>query len=208
VYVMFEGNDVQDTDREYQALGHFQLTGERPCKEDGAQNSFVKAVANLLESRIKAPKPQSYQNAWFKAGGREIPVTVSTELPVDPKSMTAAQVNAVKAGITALAAEAKARHYSVSLVYVPFNNRVYHGLLRFDDKLPAEVRNWQPHDLAGWVAQLCQEQNISFYNALPPLREAAEQGRYVHNRILDCHLNAEGARLLGGVIATALTSTP
>ncbi len=204
VYVMFEGNDVQDTTREHQALEQYQRTGERPYKEAGVETSFVKAVAARFQCFGKAPRPQSYQNAWFKSGNAEIPVTVSTELPVDPRAMTPAQAAAMKAGITALAAEARALHLEVSLVYVPFNNRVYHDLLRFDDKLPAEVRQWRPDGLPAWVADLCREQGIVFHNALPPLRAAAEKGRYVHNRIFDCHLNAEGAAILGDVITDAL----
>ena len=208
VFVMFEGNDVQDTTREYEALEHFRRTGEREYKETGPQTSFLKAAANLVRNRAGRPRPQSYQNAWFLAGGRELPVTMSNELPVDPAAMTATQTAAMKAGIRTLAAEAHARHLEVALVYVPFNNRVYHGMLRFDAKLPAEVRDWRPHGLPSWVAGLCKEQNIAFYDALPPLRAAAEQGRYVHNQILDCHVNAEGARIIGEVIATALQPAP
>lgn len=208
VYVMFEGNDVQDTTGEYEALQRFERTGQRAYKAIGPQTSFVKAVADLVHSRAKPAQPQSFQNAWFQAGGQELPVTISNELPVDPQAMTTTQIAAVKAGITALAAEARALHLDVSLVYVPFNNRVYHGMLRFDNKLSEEIRNWKPNDLAGWVAGLCKQQDIAFYDALPPLRAAAEQGRYVHNRILDCHLNAEGARILGEVIAQALNKAP
>lgn len=204
VYVMFEGNDVQDTTAEYEALERFQQTGERECKEVGPQHSFVRAVIDLARNRAKTPQPQSYQNAWFVAGGKELPITISNELPVDPLTMTPNQILAVKAGIARMAEEARALHLEASLVYVPLNNRVYHGMLRFDDKLDAEIRNWRPHDLPGWVEGLCREQGIAFHNALPPLRAAAERGQYVHNRILDCHVNAEGARIIGEVIAAAL----
>ena len=208
VYVMFEGNDVQDTTREDEDLVQFHLTGQRPCKDVGAETSFVRAAAGLIRSQLKTPLAQSYQNAWFKSGDQEVPVTISHELPVDPQVMTGMQATAMKDGILSLAKEARNLHLTAALVYVPLNNRVYHGLLRFDDKLPAEVRHWHPHDLPVWVAALCREQNIEFYDALPPLRAAAESGRYVHNRILDCHVNAEGARLIGEVIATALKHAP
>ncbi|MDB6075943.1 MAG: hypothetical protein JWO89_3583 [Verrucomicrobiaceae bacterium] len=208
VYVMFEGNDVQDTTGEYEALQRFELTGERAYKDLGPQTSFVKAVADIIHSQAKPTRPQSFQNAWFKAGDQELPVTVSNELPVNPQDMTTEQVAAMKAGITAMAAEARALHLEASLVYVPFNNRVYHGMLRFDNKLPQDVRDWQPHGLAGWIADLCKQENIAFLDAYPPLRAAAEQGHYVHNRILDCHVNAEGARIIGKVIASALKKQP
>ncbi len=208
VYVMFEGNDVQDTTGEYEALQLFERTGERKYKDIGPQTSFVKAVADLIHSKAKPVRPQSFQNAWFQAGGPELPITISNELPVDPEAMTAVQIAAVKAGISAMAAEARALHLDVSLVYVPLNNRVYHGMLRFDSKLPQEVRDWQPHGLAAWIAGLCKQENIAFLDAYPPLRAAAEQGHYVHNRILDCHVNAEGARIIGDVIASALKRAP
>jgi len=208
VYVMFEGNDVQDTTLEDEALDQFHLTGQRPCRDVGAETSFVRAAAGLIRSQLRRPRPQSYQNAWFQNGDQEIPVTISHELPVDPQAMTGMQAAAMKDGIRALAEEARNLHLTAALVYVPVNNRVYHGLLRFDDKLPGEVRDWRPHDLPAWVAALCREQNIEFYDSLPPLRAAAEKGRYVHNHILDCHVNAEGARLIGEVIATALKPVP
>jgi hypothetical protein len=45
---------------------------------------------------------------------------------------------------------------------------------------------------------------MEFVDTTPALREAATKGHYVHNQILDCHVNAEGSRIIGEVIATAL----
>ena len=206
VFVMFEGNDVQDTTAEHEALDRFNRTGERDCKEIAPQYSFVHAVTDLVRNRANMPKPQRFQNAWFLGGGKELPVTVSIELPVNPQSMTPSQILGTKEGIKALGTAARAMNLRASLVYVPVNNRVYHGLLRFADSLPQEIREWKPHDLPEWVAENCKEQGISFHSALPPLRAKAEQGHFLHNRILDCHVNAEGAHILGQVIADALKS--
>jgi hypothetical protein len=114
---------------------------------------------------------------------------------------------ALRTGLSECASHAKALNMRASLVYVPVNNRVYHGMLRFADSLPDELRQWQPNDLPKLVADLCAQHGIAFADATPMMRAAAEQGRYIHNRILDCHVNAEGARILGEVIANVIGST-
>ncbi|MBL9143016.1 MAG: hypothetical protein JNM99_04970 [Verrucomicrobiaceae bacterium] len=207
VFVMFEGNDIQDTELEHAALTRFQLYAERDYRELGAQTSFIKAMATVVKDARNKPKPQSYQNAWFRAKDELLPITISTELPINPKTMTGPQLMALKAGISACAHRAKEMNLRASLVYVPVNNRVYHGMLRFADSLPSEVREWTPHDLPRLVSELCAADGIAFADATPTLRAAAEQGRYVHNRILDCHVNAEGAKHIGEVIADVLSST-
>lgn len=207
VFVMFEGNDVQDTEAEHAALTRYQLFGEREYRTLSAQTSFVKAVTSAIRDSRNQPKPQSFQNAWFRSGNELLPISISVELPVDPKQMTGPQLMALKDGIRACSAQAQALGLRAGLVYVPVNNRVYHGMLRFGDQLPDEVRNWQPHDLPRFVAELCAQSGMAFADATPPMRAAAEQGHYVHNRILDCHVNAEGAAIIGGVIADMLSST-
>ncbi|MGC3944861.1 MAG: hypothetical protein QM762_10150 [Chryseolinea sp.] len=207
VFVMFEGNDIQDTTAEYEALQRFQLSGEREYRQLGPQTSFAKSLIKVVRDARNKPRAQSYQNAWFTAARPELPVTISVELPIGPKEMTGTQLIALKAGVAACAKEAKALGLAATLVYVPVNNRVYNGLLRFGDSLPAEVPVWQPHDLPRLVAELCAERGMAFVDTTPALRAAAEKGRYVHNRILDCHVNTEGAKLIGDVIGDALGST-
>lgn len=205
VFVMFEGNDVQDTTAEWRALQDFQQTGDRGYRST-VETSFVKAVASAVSSARNRPQPRSFQNAWFASRGHELPVTISTELPVDLKHADLEQLAALKAGITACAAEAKALGLQPLLAYVPVNNRVYDGLLRFGSDLPHEVQAWKPHDLPAQVAALCHQQGMLLVDTTPALRKRAEEGIYVHNRILDCHVNAEGARIIGQVIADVLKS--
>ena len=207
VFVVFEGNDIQDTTREYEALQRYRLTGERDYRELGAQTSFAKSLVKVVKDARNQHQPQSYQNAWFTGAKPELPVTISVELPINPKTMTGLQLTALKAGITACAEEAKALGLIATVVFIPVNNRVYHGLLRFGDALAPEIPAWQPHDLPRLVAGLCAEKGMAFVDASPTLRAAAEKGHYVHNRILDCHVNAEGSRLIGDVIADVLGST-
>ena len=207
VFVMFEGNDIQDTTAEYEALQRYKLTGERDYRELGPQTSFAKSLVKVVKDARNQRQPQSYQNAWFTAATPELPVTISVELPVNPQTMTGIQLTALKAGIAACATEAKALGVDATLVYIPVNNRVYHGLLRFGGSLPPEVPVWQPHDLPRLVAEICDDNNLAFVDTTPVLRMAAEKGRYIHNQILDCHVNAEGARLIGEVIADVLGAT-
>ena len=203
VFVMFEGNDVQDTTAEWRALREFQQTGVRGYRST-VETSFVKAVAGAVSAARNRPQPRSFQNAWFASRGHELPITISTELPVDLKHAEPDHITALKAGIAACAAEAKALGLQPLLAYVPVNNRVYDGLLRFGPDLPHEVQAWKPHDLPTQVATLCHEQGMLFVDTTPALRKRAEEGIYVHNQILDCHVNAEGARLIGKVIAEVL----
>lgn len=207
VFVMFEGNDVQDTEAEHQALLNYQLQGERDFRVLGAQNSFIKAMAAAVKDARHQLSPQSYQNAWFLTRHEPLPITISTELPIAPNAMTGTQLMALKTGIAECARQAREFNLQATLVYVPVNNRVYHGMIRFSDRLPAEVRDWKPNDLPTLVSELCAANGIAFADTTPALRTAAEQGHYVHNKILDCHVNAEGSRIIGEVIANVLTAT-
>lgn len=207
VFVMFEGNDIQDTTAEYEALQRYKLTGERDYRELGPQTSFAKSLIKVVKDARNQRHPQSFQNAWFTGASQEVPITISVELPIDPKAMSGVQLIALKTGIAACADEARSQGLAATLVYVPVNNRVYHGLLRFRESLPSEVPVWQPHDLPRMVAELCAERGMAFVDSTPALRAAAEKGRYVHNRILDCHVNAEGSAIIGEVIADALGAT-
>jgi hypothetical protein len=203
VFVMFEGNDVQDTTVEWRALQAFQKNGQRDYRTT-VETSFVKAVSGAISAARNQPQPRSFQNAWFRSRGHEIPITISTELPIDPKHAEKDQLEALRAGIAACATEAKALGLQPLLAYVPVNNRVYDGMLRFGPELPHEVQAWRTNHLPEHVAALCHEEGLLFVDTTPALRARAEEGIYVHNRILDCHVNAEGARIVGQVIAAVL----
>jgi hypothetical protein len=205
VFVMFEGNDVQDTTKEFEALERFKNAGHRDFKSTGPQTSFAAALTTTVRGYKNRPRPHSYQNAWFKRPQAEpLPVTISHELPINPLTATPLQINAVRAGLRAMADQAKRLHLRAVLAYVPVNNRVYHGMLDFNDTLPDEVLHWQPNALPEFIQQACREDGMEFVDTTPALREAATKGHYVHNQILDCHVNAEGSRIIGEVIATAL----
>jgi hypothetical protein len=207
VLVFFEGNDVQDTYGEYDALELYKATGVRPRRVVLPEHSFVNASLEMLRGVLNKPQPQSFQNAWFKYGESELPVTLSAQLPLDPLTMTAREHGALMAGVQAFADEAKALGLEPLLVYVPLNNRVYHGLVRWNEELPKEVREWQPNDLASLVEKLCAERGVAFLDVTPPLRAAAVAGHYVHNPIFDCHVNAEGARIIGEAVAEKLNGS-
>lgn len=205
VFVLFEGNEVQDTTVEWRDLQAFQQTGERKHRST-VETSFMKAVAGAVKAARQQPQPRSFQNAWFRSRGHEVPVTISTELPVNPEQATPEQKEALRQGIAACAEAAKALNLRAVLAYVPVNNRVYDGLLRFAPELPHEVQSWRPHALPAHVAALCHEHGLLFVDTTPALRAEAQKGLYMHNRILDCHVNAEGARIIGEVIADVLAS--
>ena len=223
IYMLFEGNDVQDTDIELTDIERYQSTGQRSYRQIGPEHSFFKACAQVVSNYRHQPVPHSFQNAWFKTGTTELPVTISEALPPTPSSMNAHEHKALAAGIASCAQEAAALHLKPLIVYVPCNNRLYHGLLRFADNLPKEVKerdaafgkptdktakSEQEMDLPEWVGNLCAKNQVSFLDATAGLRLAAESGRHLHNRIMDNHFNAEGCKLLADVIADYLKHNP
>ncbi len=208
VFVIFEGNDVQDTTEEYESLERFKKTGERDYKDTGPQTSFVMATAKAISGLRNRPYPQSLVNAWFNRPNAEpLPITISTELPVDPLMASNVQTQAMREGLRAMAEAARKLNLTATIAYIPVNNRVYDGMVKFSDSLPEEIRKWRPNKLPEFVSNACREQGIPFVDTTPALRAAAQKGTYVHNAILDCHLNAEGARIVGEVIAEAIGTT-
>jgi hypothetical protein len=125
-------------------------------------------------------------------------------LPLPPEKMPESQQEALRLALDEWAAAAKAQGAKPWLMYLPLNNRIYDGLVRFDSSVPAELRDWKPHDLPNLVERLCREREIAFIDTIAALRAAAEKGTLVYNTIYDTHLNAEGARIVGEVLADSL----
>lgn len=205
VLAFYDGNDVIDTEQERQDLRRHEQDGWRPFRVPPPQTSLIKAAYRLVRDTLSFAPPRTFQDAWLTSGGREQPVTIRpAPMPVDPDRMTETQRRALEQALSDYAVAARELGMAPSLLYVPANNRTYHGLLRFSERADPEARSWIPGDLPAWMRDRCEQEGIRFIDACPALREAAERGVLVYNPILDTHLNVQGSQIVGRVLADAL----
>jgi hypothetical protein len=205
VLVFYDGNDVIDAEQEWRDLKRNRKDGWRPSRVPVPQRSLTVAVYRALRAGLAFAPPRTFQDAWLISGGREQPITLRpAPMPVDPSRMTEDQSLALEQALSEFAAAASSLGLAPTLLYLPSNNRTYHGLLRFSERVDPQARDWVPGDLPDWVRERCKRLGIGFVDACPALREAAERGVLVYNPILDTHLNAEGSRIVGQVLAAAL----
>ena len=205
VLVFYDGNDVIDAEQEWRDLKRNRKDGWRPSRVPVPQRSLTVAVYRALRTGLAFAPPRTFQDAWLISGGREQPITLRpAPMPVDPSHMTEDQSLALEQALSEYASAASELGLAPTLLYLPSNNRTYHGLLRFSERVDPQARDWVPGDLPDWVRERCKRLGIRFVDACPALREAAERGVLVYNPILDTHLNAEGSRIVGQVLAAAL----
>ncbi|SKB07439.1 hypothetical protein SAMN02745166_04695 [Prosthecobacter debontii] len=209
VLSFYDGNDVRDTEHEMEDLRRYQTTGQRPSRESPPQSSLAMAAYQLAKAYWSPSPGQQYQDAWLVAAGKEHPITLRpSPTPLDPEKMTPQQKAALESAIAKWAATAERLGLRPWLLYIPANNRTYHGLIRFSSRTDPSARVWQPGTLPEFVQALCQKHGVSFINTYPTLREAAEKGTLVYNPILDTHLNQEGSRRIGELLASQLSQAP
>ncbi len=208
VLAFYDGNDVLDSEEEMIDLDKHQATGWRPLREILPQTSFLKAFYRVAKSVVAISPDRRFQNAWLTTGGRETPISINpSPLPPDPETMSTRQKLALDRSIDAWVGTAERQGLKPCLLYLPANNRTYHGLVRFGDNASAESRAWKPSSLPEYVKNMCEKRGIRFISAYPTLRLAAEAGTLVYNPILDTHFNREGSRLVGELLAKSLSDT-
>lgn len=206
VLAFYDGNDVLDSEEEMIDLDKHQATGWRPLREILPQTSLLKACYRVAKSVVAISPDRRFQDAWLTTVGRETPISMRpSPMPLDPETMTARQKLALERSLDAWLATAQRQGMTPWLLYLPANNRTYHGLVRLADNASAESRAWKPGSLPEYVRNMCEKRNIRFISAYPALRLAAEAGTLVYNPILDTHLNREGSRLVGELLAKSLS---
>lgn len=202
VLAFFEGNDLTDNVHEVEALDLFKKTGERPSHNIPHQPSLMKAIWNILRDFKKIRlNERSYANATFQAGGQEIPVSIA-DAPPSSSGMSEAEKAALTTGLDHFLAASQKHGTKPHLLYLPCKRRVMHGHLKQGTDYPKP--DWQPGDLPQHLATECAKRGILFIDATPALTKAAAEGQNTFNTIYDTHLNAEGHRMVGEVLAEAL----
>lgn len=205
VLAFYDGNDVLDAEEEAADLEKNRATGWRPTRDLGPQTSLLKALYRVAKGYAAISPDRRYQNAWLTAGGHEAPITMrAPPMPLDPETMTAHQKEVLERALDEWIATAREMKLEPHVLYLPANNRTYHGLVRFDENAPTEGRDWTPGSLPAFVRSFCEKRGARFIDACPALREMAAQGVLVYNPILDTHLNRAGSRLVGELLAKAL----
>ena len=205
VLAFFEGNDIRDAERETADLKRFRESGTRPSREIPPQTSLIKAIWQTAKSVVKGKPAIRFQNATFIGAGKSLPITIKTPpLPENPDTLTNEQRTLVSTFLDAWSETARANGVKPWLLYIPSNPRTYHGLVRYEPNVATPLREWTPTALPAFIQKLCEEKGIAFIDTCPALRSAAEKGTLVFNPIFDTHLNAEGSRVVGETLATAL----
>ena len=206
VLAFYDGNDVLDTATELAELNEFRATGIRPYRTPLPQRSLLKASYQMVQRFVRPSQSRRFQDAWLISGGNETPITMRpSPMPLDPETMTDEQLRMLADVVKDWAQTARELGMKPWLLYIPSNNRTYHGLVRLDSHAEPSARRWKPGTLPTHMQKLCTDNEIEFVDACGPMREAAEKGILVYNPILDTHLNAEGSRRIGELLAKNLS---
>jgi hypothetical protein len=204
VLTFFEGNDLDDTLRELQHLEEFRSSGKRPSRDLGRNTSLFKTLYLIAKNlRLSKVQPRSYANAKWIYGGKKTPISVYSALP-GPDGISDGERRALVAGLDAWAEASRELGVEPYLLYLPYKRRVMDGMLEFSSNVSASVVDWQPNKMPEHVESLCKERGIKFINAIPALTEACQAGNMPYNTIYDTHLNREGHRIVGELLAKEL----
>jgi hypothetical protein len=196
VLAWFEGNDLTDNVREAQQLA----SGERPSHDISPEPSLLRMLYHLVRDAGKLRLTErSYANALFSA--KKIPVTLA-DAPPASRQLTAEQVQALCKALDQWAQLCQQQGVRPHLLYLPAKRRALYGQVLLLPEAPE--LSWQDNDLPAWVAARCAERQIHFIDATPELKAASAAGVLTYNGIYDTHLNAEGHRIVGELLAKEL----
>ncbi len=202
VIVFYEGNDLYDLGWEVEALRAFRANGTREFRDLRPQTSFLRALTRAARTLGGPPAPRT--NALARVGETLLPVTLNTrlvpELGLAPEARLALQT--FLASLSELARRHQARPF---LVFMPSKTRALEGSFRWRTPDEEQAAGVIPSRLPDEIRQLCREPQVGFVDLTPGLREAIRRtGRLHYNRITDTHLDAEGSRAVGDILAEAL----
>jgi len=203
VLCLFEGNDLNDLDRELRNRASFRATGQ--AFERQSQVSFIRALCDEFKLRRRAAElslERVTSNALLVSANQERPMTVYATPPVWDRLSRNKRETLVRA-LEDWANTAREKEMRPWVMYIPDSHRVFHGLIRYFDTNSA-VAHWKPGEFAAPLGQICTNLNIRFIDTYPSLRAEAQAGRVPYNLIGDTHLSAEGSRVVAEVIANAL----
>ena len=208
ICVFFEGNDLNDLEREMNDLTEYRETGLRPTRNVKKTTSFLKAssiLINRVTNRFIPVDPGAIResqryNAFFVSAAETIAVGVGAE---SKHELSPDQESNLKHALARWASEADALGLRPWLAYMPSKRRVLHGHLRFQDNVPQELVAYDPSNLPKSVKDLCAEHGIGFIDLSLSLRAAADRGVLPFNET-DAHLSLSGCRVVAETVAEEL----
>lgn len=208
VIAFFEGNDIDDDAREYRDLQNFRTTGQRPYREVGRETSLFKTFYLFVKNlRHFSLQPRSYATASWVFDGKKTPVSIYYAPPA-PESLSKTENEALRAALDGWAKVNRDLGIEPWLLYLPYKRRVLHGALEFKADADPEIVNWEPNGLPEFIERLCKQRGIKFIDSTAALVESCKKGMLTHNTIYDTHLNREGNRIVGELLAKTLTAAP
>jgi len=206
ILAFFEGNDLQDIQREEQLLKEFRDTGRRPYRNIEKQTSFVKLIYHTVQQTYNTRTANDAErNAYFKSESGEIPVTLDYR-PLAKDELTSKQIASLDSALTSFANTALDLGVTPWLVFLPCKRRVLDGFLRYAGTPSQADANLIGRGLPELVGEHAAKQGIGFIDVTPALVEQAVNGVLTFNPIWDTHLNREGSRVVAKTIADRLKS--
>lgn len=206
VVVFFEGNDLDDLDREYTSLVRWQETGQREYREFKKQPSVFIAFRRLLNPLALPDRPNDPRHAYFKSANGDVAVTL-LYAPPDSAEISNETTSAFNYFCKQYALFGKQRNITIWLAYMPCKERVLHGQMRFSDKASEKFKNWQPNDLPKMIAKLSEQSGIRFIDLTPALvEETKSKKELLYNALYDSHLNSLGSQVVAREIARHLAT--
>lgn len=201
--VFYEGNDLVDSEKEYQELKKFHETGERPKLEVVPQSSFIRKIGSLI-NRGKRNPPKQRPDAYFLTShGEKVPITLAW-LAVDPSELTIAQKEIMEVAFKTWADTAMEMEIKPWIVFVPTKLRVLFGHLEFHPSADPQFEAWKPNAFPLWIKSLSIKHGIAFMDTTPALVKELQEGNLPFNSLFDPHLSSSGSRAVGEVIANHL----
>lgn len=209
VIVFFEGNDLSDLAREYDALTQWKRTGQRVSRQFTEQTSLVRALRDIREQVLKPLTGNDWQpvTAYFDSAEGRMPLTIVYTPPgrSDLSEETRRHLDYFFGQYADLGA---ARKVTVSLAYMPSKLRVLYDQVDFSKNASYAVRSWRPTDLPGVVSSLCDAHGIRFIDLTSALIAETQANKLLlYNSIYDTHVNARGSRVVGRELARYLSES-
>jgi hypothetical protein len=201
VICFFEGNDLNDLEREQRNAASVRATGE-PL-DYRRQSSLARAIWYRVHKRTTRTSPIPLMtNAVLITETQFRPMTVGV-VPPTWDGLSQRKKESLVSAIANWAATARSHQMEPWLMYLPDSRRVFHGHIGFADTNSA-LALWKPGEFAQSLETVCLQAGVRFINPLPALQHAVETGKTPYNLVGDTHLNAEGSLVVANVLAEAL----
>jgi hypothetical protein len=208
--VFFEGNDLLDLVREYQALERWKNGGKRELRQFTTQTSLVPALLEgilLFGKKLKPKSDNDLVQAFFNTSKEKFPVTLNYAPP--GMSQIRANTSLMEKLHYFFKEYSSLKNDTVTtwLAYMPCKHRVLYNFLEYSPETDIMISEWIPSDLPVLIQELSKQYGVQFIDLTPALvSETTKSKKLVYNSLFDSHLNRYGSEIVGHELARHLTS--